>query len=231
MGTNSLSTMAPRRLWWVTCVVALTLVLNTVEAGANNLGHDTNEGLSNEICDASLTATTASDANEEVSNEATNSDHINANANNLGHDTNAMAHEAATPSASVLRAELSALKLGGLNRRAVAANVDPNALEMAQDKGDKAAIIELVLQSSGAHDIAGTPVSHEATNSDRMLLEISPPEAGGIFEGPVSSPKDAGDNEGSMASATEDEDDLGDADDATWGSYLKRRRRSRPIPK
>merc|ERR1712166_50946 len=148
MGTNSLSTMAPRRLWWVTCVVALTLVLNTVEAGANNLGHDTNEGLSNEISDASLTATTASDANEEVSNEATNSDHINANANNLGHDTNAMAHEAATPSASVLRAELSALKLGGLNRRAVAANVDPDALEMAHDKGDKAAIIELVLQSN-----------------------------------------------------------------------------------
>merc|ERR1712195_383831 len=162
--------MAPRRLWCVTCVLALTLVLNSVEADANNLGHDTNEGLSNEISDASLTATTASDANEEVSNEATNSDHINANANNLGHDTNAMAHEAATPSASVLRAELSALKLGGLNRRAVAANVDPNALEMAQDKGDKAAIIELVLQSSGAHDVAGTQVSHEATNSDRMLL-------------------------------------------------------------
>merc|ERR1712195_430231 len=167
---NSLSTMAPRRLWCVTCVVALTLVLNTVEADANNLGHDTNEGLSNEIFDASLTATTARDVNKEVSHETTNSDRINANANNLGHDTNEMAHEAATPSASVLRAELSALKVGGLNRRAVAANVDPNALEMAQDKGDKAAIIELVLQSSGAHDIAGTQVSHEATNSDRMLL-------------------------------------------------------------
>merc|ERR1711957_307995 len=158
--------MAPRRLWCVTCVMALTLVLNTVEADANNLGHDTNEGLSDEIFDASsLTATTARDASKEVSHEATNSDRINANANNLGHDTNEMAHEAATPSASVLRAELSALKVGGLNRRAVAANVDPNALEMAQDKGDKAAIIELVLQSSGAHDIAGTPVSHEATNS------------------------------------------------------------------
>merc|ERR1712086_1146073 len=48
--------MAPRRLWRVTCVLALTLVLNSVEANANNLGHDTNEGL-NEIFDASLTAT------------------------------------------------------------------------------------------------------------------------------------------------------------------------------
>jgi len=46
-------------------VVALTLVLNTVEVDANNLGHDTNEGLSNEIFDASLTATTARDANKE----------------------------------------------------------------------------------------------------------------------------------------------------------------------
>ena len=64
--------MAARRLWCVTCVVALTLVLNTVEANANNLGHDTNEGLSNEIFDASsLTATTA---NKEVSHEATSSD-------------------------------------------------------------------------------------------------------------------------------------------------------------
>merc|ERR1740117_1519081 len=70
-----------------------------------------------------------------------------ANATNEGL-SNEMAHEAATPSASVLRAELSALKLGGLNRRAVAANVDPDALEMAQDNGDKAAIIELVLQSN-----------------------------------------------------------------------------------
>merc|ERR1719424_1640414 len=59
--------MAPRRLWCVTCVMALTLVLNTVEADANNLGHDTNEGLSNEIFDASsLTATTALDANKAV---------------------------------------------------------------------------------------------------------------------------------------------------------------------
>merc|ERR1712166_456581 len=58
--------MAARSLWCVTCVVALTLVLNTVEADANNLGHDTNEGLSNEIFDASLTATTALDANKEV---------------------------------------------------------------------------------------------------------------------------------------------------------------------
>jgi len=109
--------MAPPSLWWV---MALTLVLNTVEANANNLGgHDINEGLSNEIFDASITANTARDANEEV--------------------------------------------------------------------------------------------SHEATNSDRMLLEISSADAGGMFEGPVSSPKDDGDNEGSMASAAEDEDELGDA--------------------
>ena len=62
--------MAPRRLWCVTCVLALTLVLNSVEANANNLGHDTNEGLSNEIFDASLTATTARDANKEVGGSA-----------------------------------------------------------------------------------------------------------------------------------------------------------------
>merc|ERR1712166_1582907 len=110
--------MAPRRLWCVTCVLALTLVLNSVEADANNLGHDTNEGLSDEIPDASLTATTARDANKEVSDEATNSDRINANDDNLGQDTYEMAHEAATPSASVLPAELSALKLDALSRRA-----------------------------------------------------------------------------------------------------------------
>merc|ERR1712086_429928 len=74
MGTLPVK-MAPRRLWCVTCVLALTLVLNTVEADANNLGHDTNEGLSNEIFDASrLTATTDRDANKEVSHEATSSD-------------------------------------------------------------------------------------------------------------------------------------------------------------
>ena len=54
--------------------MALTLVLNTVEADANNLGHDTSEGLSNEILDASLTGTTARDANKEVNHEASSSD-------------------------------------------------------------------------------------------------------------------------------------------------------------
>ena len=79
-----------------------------------------------------------------------------------------MAHEAATPSASVLRAEPSALKLGGLSRRAVAANMDPNALEMAQDKGAKTAIIELVLQSSVAHGIASTQVRDRSSTEKEV---------------------------------------------------------------
>ena len=47
---------------------------------------------------------------------------------------------------SALREELSALKLGGLSKRAIAAGVDSDALEMAQDLGDKSAIIELIVQ-------------------------------------------------------------------------------------
>ena len=46
---------------------------------------------------------------------------------------------------SALREELSALKLGGLSKRAIAAGVDSDALEMAQNAGDMSAIIELVV--------------------------------------------------------------------------------------
>ena len=49
---------------------------------------------------------------------------------------------------SALREELSALKLGGLSKRAIAAGVDSDALEMAQDLGDKSAIIELIIQTT-----------------------------------------------------------------------------------
>ena len=50
--------------------------------------------------------------------------------------------------AQALRAELAALKVGGLNRRAIAAGVDADALEMAQNEGDKPGIIELIVQAS-----------------------------------------------------------------------------------
>lgn len=49
---------------------------------------------------------------------------------------------------SALREELSALKLGGLSKRAIAAGVDSDALEMAQDVEDKSAIIELIVQTT-----------------------------------------------------------------------------------
>lgn len=49
---------------------------------------------------------------------------------------------------SALREELSALKLGGLSKRAIAAGVDSDALEVAQDLGDKSAIIELIVQTT-----------------------------------------------------------------------------------
>lgn len=52
--------------------------------------------------------------------------------------------------AGPLRAELQALKLGGLSSRAVAAGVDPALLEEAQDDGDdpKTAIIDLIVQQT-----------------------------------------------------------------------------------
>eukprot|EP01049_Picozoa_sp_SAG25_P003863 SAG25_NODE_233_length_11359_cov_14.674600_1_plen_65_part_00 len=41
---------------------------------------------------------------------------------------------------AALTAELGALKMGALSRRAVAAGVDEDALEAAQDEGDKVAL-------------------------------------------------------------------------------------------
>jgi hypothetical protein len=49
-----------------------------------------------------------------------------------------------------LRAELRTLKLGALSKRAVAAGVEGDALEAAQDDGDKAAIIELIAARTAA---------------------------------------------------------------------------------
>jgi hypothetical protein len=47
--------------------------------------------------------------------------------------------------AQELRSELSALKLGALSKRAGAAGVDADALAAAQDEGDTAAIIALIV--------------------------------------------------------------------------------------
>merc|ERR1712086_1027945 len=69
---------------------------------------------------------------------------------------------------------------------------------------------------------------------------ISSVEAGGVFEGSVSLPKDAGADEGSVASAesedsiesagdedssAEDKDELGEGSDVGWGRRRRRRRR------
>ena len=47
----------------------------------------------------------------------------------------------------MVRKEISTLKLLGLTKRAIAAGVDSDALEMALDVGDKSAIIELIVQT------------------------------------------------------------------------------------
>eukprot|EP01047_Picozoa_sp_COSAG01_P078873 COSAG01_NODE_14741_length_1414_cov_12.485562_1_plen_269_part_00 len=64
-----------------------------------------------------------------------------------------------------LRAELRTLKLGALSKRAVAAGVEGDALEAAQDDGDKAAIIELI--------VARTAAIPEGVPSDAVAMGLA----------------------------------------------------------
>ena len=68
-----------------------------------------------------------------------------------------------------LRSELSALKLGALSKRAVAAGVDADALAAAQDEGDTAAIIALIVAK----------VSPTASSLSRRA-ELSPANASAL---------------------------------------------------
>ena len=84
--------------------------------------------------------------------------------------------------AEELRAELRALKLGALSKRAAAAGVDADAIEAALDDADKAAIIELIVAQTAAipEGVPSEPINlHTVGQASAMEPECEPePELG-----------------------------------------------------
>eukprot|EP01047_Picozoa_sp_COSAG01_P073465 COSAG01_NODE_11991_length_1820_cov_281.757118_2_plen_470_part_01 len=79
--------------------------------------------------------------------------------------------------AEELRAELRALKLGALSKRAAAAGVDADAIEAALDDADKAAIIELIVAQAAAipEGVPSEPINlHTVGQASAMEPECEP---------------------------------------------------------